>query len=136
MSRLASLERLPRYDVDTVGDDDKRKTWKDLRPEGEMPTLAISDSARLAREVDALASSQEEAKWRALFDTGLVNLESVPELREELKWSRCDDVEVRVLLRARGGAKVAQMLDDAVYSPDQIVQAICRLASRGLLRIP
>jgi hypothetical protein len=116
-------------------DDDKRKTWKGLRPEGDMPTLAISESDRLARDADARASSQEEAKWRALFDTGLVSLESVPELRDQLKWSKCDDVEVRVLLRARGGARIAQMLDDATYSPDQIVQAICRLASRRLLRI-
>lgn len=118
-----------------VGDDDARKTWKDLRPEGDTPTLAVSESDRLARDTDARASAREEAKWRALFDTGLVNLESVPVLRDELKWSKCDDVEVRVLLRARGGAPIAQMLDDATYSPDQIIQALCRLACRGLLRI-
>ena len=119
-----------------MGDDDSRKTRKDLRPEGDMPTLAVSESDKLARDTDARASAGEEAKWRALFETGLVNLESVPVLRDELKWSKCDDVEVRVLLRARGGARIAQMLDDATYARDQIIQALCRLASRGLLQIP
>jgi hypothetical protein len=119
-----------------VGDDDARKTWKGLRAEEDMPTIAISDSDKVARDIDARAGAREEAKWRALFDTGLVNLESVPELREGLKWSKCDDVEVRVLLRARAGTKIAQMLDDATYSRAQIVQALCRLASRGLLQIP
>ena len=119
-----------------MGDDDSRKTWKDLRAEGDIPTLAVSGSDTLARDVDARASVREEAKWRALFEAGLVNLESVPVLREDPKWSRCDDAEVHVLLRARGGAKVADMLEDATYSAPQIVAAICRLASRGLLRIP
>ena len=77
-----------------------------------------------------------KTKWRALFDSGLVNLESVPVLREEIKWSKCDDVEVRVLLRARGATKIATMMNDATYSAEQIVGAICRLASRGLLTVP
>ncbi len=120
-----------------MGDDDSRKTWKDLRADGEdVPTISVSESDRLARDTDARASAREQAKWRALFETGLVNLESVPLLREELKWSQCDDVEVRVLLRARAGARVTEMLSDATYSRDQMVEAICRLASRGLLRIP
>jgi hypothetical protein len=119
-----------------VGDEDSRKTWKGLRAEGDIPTIAVSESDKLARDTDARASVREEAKWRALFDSGLVNMESVPVLREELKWSRCDDVEVRVLLCARGGAKVAAILADATYSSEEIVGAICRLASRGLLRIP
>jgi hypothetical protein len=116
--------------------DEKRKTWKGLRADADVPTLAISESDKLARDTDARASAKEEAKWRALFASGLVNLESVPVLREDLKWSRCDDVEVRVLLRARAGTKVSVMLDDATYSAEQIVGAICRLASRGLLQIP
>jgi hypothetical protein len=119
-----------------VADEDARKTWKDLRADGDNPTLAISDSARLARDADADAASREEAKWRALFDSGLVNLESVPVAREEIKWSACDDIEVRVLLRARGGTKIVTMMNDATYSSAQIVGAICRLASRGLLTVP
>jgi hypothetical protein len=119
-----------------VSDDDPRKTWKGLRADGDAPTLAVSESDKLARTADADAASREEAKWRALFDTGLVNMDAVAELREELAWRKCDDVEVRVLLRARGKAKIADILDDATYSREQIVGAICRLASRGLLRIP
>jgi hypothetical protein len=119
-----------------VGDEDSRKTWKNLRAEGDVPTLAVSESDRLARDTDATAAQREEAKWRALFASGLVNLESIPAPREGIKWSVCDDVEVRVLLRARGGTKIATMVKDATYSSEQIVGAICRLASRGLLQIP
>jgi hypothetical protein len=119
-----------------VGDEDTRKTWKGLRADGDVPTLAISESDKLAREADASAAAREEAKWHALFDSGLVNLESVPVAREEIKWSTCDDVEVRVLLRTRAGTKVAAMMKDATYSSTQIRDALCRLASRGLLQIP
>jgi hypothetical protein len=119
-----------------VATEDAKKT-RTFLVEGDAPTLQVRGSERVARDADAVAfTQQEEKKWRALFQGGLVNLESVPVLQGNLLWSRCDDVEVRVLLRARGGAKLAVILDDATYSADQITRAICRLAGRGLLQIP
>jgi hypothetical protein len=119
-------------------DDDAKKTLKYVRkaPAKDAPTVAVHGSDELARAADARVSAKEEAKWRALFDSGLVNLESVPVLQGSVSWSRCDDVEVRVLLRARSGAKIASILEDATYSSAQIRGALCRLASRGVLQIP
>jgi hypothetical protein len=133
----ATLRSL-RYNRGVVSDEGARKTWEHLRAEADVPTLAVSGSDKLARDADARASAPETAKWRAVFDAGLVNMDSVPLLREEVtvKWSRCDEVEVRVLLRVRAGTKVGDMLQDETYSSAQIVDALCRLASRGLLQFP
>ncbi len=119
-------------------DDGARKTWEHLRAEGDVPTLAISGADKLARDADARASAPEVAKWRAVFDAGLVNMESVPFLREEVtvKWSRCDEVEVRVLLRVRAGTKLGEILRDETYSRSQIVDAVARVVARGLIQIP
>jgi hypothetical protein len=121
----------------SVGDDDtKRRTWEGLRADEDNPTLEISGNDKLARDADGRAQKREEAKWRTLFAEGLVNLESVPEPRDEVRWAGCDDVEVHVLLRAKGGASLASILNSGRFRPEDIVGACCRLASRGLLRFP
>ena len=119
-----------------MGDDPKVRTWEGLRADGDCPTLAVSDNDKLARDADARASAREEAKWRALFEQGLVNLETIPEPREELRWAGCDDVEVHVLLRAKGGAPLGAILSSGTYARGDVVAAFARLVSRGLIRLP
>jgi hypothetical protein len=115
-------------------DKDKRRTWKGLRADGDCPTLAVTGSDTLARDTDARASAREEAKWRALFDAGLVDLEAVAEPRDEVKWSGCDEVEAHVLLRAKAGATIGAIVDGTAHPRAEVVRAVCRLIARGLLR--
>jgi hypothetical protein len=121
-----------------VSDDPVRRTWKGLRADDEdCPTLSITEPEEYARDADARAEAREEKKWRALFESNLVNLEVAPVVqiaRTDAKWGKCDDVEAHVLLRAQGGATIASILEESTHDRGAIVGALCRLAARAIVR--
>ena len=116
---------------------DARRTWKGLRADGDVPTIALSNAEDLARDADADAASREQAKWKTLFTSGLVNRESVPVLRvprETVRWASCSDAEVHVLLRIEGGASIGAMIGEGKLGEDVVIDALCGLAGRGVIR--
>jgi hypothetical protein len=101
-----------------------------------LAAFCIDDFARAAEERDL---SPEDDQWmEAAAGRGEVDLQKVPRVqmhRADVPWDSCDDVEVHVLLRAAGGANVAEIVRGSPYSPVECARALGRLGRRALVRL-
>ena len=82
-------------------------------------------------------TSGAEQRWIALVEHGLVDLDAIPVLLrrpEQAGSPRCDEVERYVVARVESGATVRALIGGA-YAVKEVVRAMARLNSRGLLQL-